>query len=41
MINSLRFELHDTGEMPYGPHDPCGCEEEAATPQLAASFFCP
>ncbi|HEX5527046.1 MAG TPA: YihY/virulence factor BrkB family protein [Solirubrobacterales bacterium] len=32
VINSLRFELHDTGEMPYHPREPCGCEEEAATP---------
>jgi membrane protein len=28
VINSLRFELHDTGEMPYSPR-PCGCEETA------------
>ncbi len=32
VINSLRFELHDTGELPYGPgteaKKPCGCEEE-------------
>jgi YihY family inner membrane protein len=30
VINSLRFELHDTGELPYSPRDPCGCEEETA-----------
>ncbi|HET7122046.1 MAG TPA: YihY/virulence factor BrkB family protein [Solirubrobacterales bacterium] len=33
VINSLRHELHETGEMPYGPgaeaKQPCGCEEEA------------
>src|SRR3954465_3939318 len=28
VINSLRFELHDTGELPYTPR-PCGCEETA------------
>ncbi|HET7507676.1 MAG TPA: YhjD/YihY/BrkB family envelope integrity protein, partial [Solirubrobacterales bacterium] len=28
VINSLRFELHDTGELPYSPR-PCGCQEEA------------
>src|SRR5215218_11029543 len=30
VINSLRFEYHDTGELPYGakPAAPCGCEEE-------------
>jgi YihY family inner membrane protein len=30
VINSLRFELHDTGELPYHakPKAPCGCEEE-------------
>ncbi len=30
VINSLRHELHDTGEMPYAPGRPerdCGCEE--------------
>ena len=30
VINSLRHELHDTGEMPYAevgaPEKPCGCE---------------
>jgi membrane protein len=32
VINSLRHELHETGEMPYAkaPPKPCGCEEEAA-----------
>jgi membrane protein len=30
VINSLRFEYHDTGEIPYHPRpaSPCGCEEE-------------
>jgi YihY family inner membrane protein len=32
VINSLRHELRETGEMPYGPgaeaKKPCGCEEE-------------
>jgi YihY family inner membrane protein len=29
VINSLRFEVHDTGELPYGKPRPCaGCEEE-------------
>jgi membrane protein len=28
VINSLRFELHMTGQMPYSP-SPCGCEETA------------
>jgi membrane protein len=32
VINSLRHELHDTGELPYSgaaptPKEPCGCEE--------------
>jgi membrane protein len=31
VINSLRFELHDTGELPYTPR-PCGCEETAGAP---------
>ena len=31
VINSLRFELHDTGELPYTPR-PCGCDETAADP---------
>jgi len=34
VINSLRHELHDTGEMPYSEgaavRQPCGCEEDAA-----------
>src|SRR5215469_15785878 len=34
VINSLRFELHDTGELPYHPRNPCGCDEEAATSAL-------
>ena len=33
VINSLRHELHDTGEMPYTgdakPQKPCGCEGDA------------
>lgn len=29
VINSLRFELHDTGELPYRHPSPCGCEESA------------
>ncbi len=37
VINSLRFELSETGEMPYAEHaepakKPCGCDEEAAQP---------
>src|SRR3954466_8897766 len=28
VINSLRFELHDTGELPYGAKRPCeGCQD--------------
>jgi YihY family inner membrane protein len=36
VINSLRHELHDTGQMPYAlpgdksPQKPCGCEDEDA-----------
>jgi membrane protein len=32
VINSLRFELHDTGELPSyeRPRPPCGCEEDAS-----------
>lgn len=34
VINSLRFELHDTGEMPYSrpkkKEDDCGCSEQSA-----------
>jgi YihY family inner membrane protein len=30
VINSLRFELHDTGELPYSPRPCVGCEETAA-----------
>ena len=40
VINSLRHELHDTGELPYSgkepPKKPCGCEESetpASSPQ--------
>jgi len=38
VINSLRFELHDTGELPYRavPARPCGCEEDAAGEPSAA-----
>ena len=36
VINSLRHELHDTGEMPYSNREtakkPCGCEEGAPGP---------
>ena len=28
VINSLRFEVHDTGELPYGHKRPCdGCDD--------------
>jgi hypothetical protein len=27
VINSLRFEVHDTGELPYGKRPCGGCEE--------------
>jgi membrane protein len=27
VINSLRYEVHDTGELPYRRKEPCGCEE--------------
>jgi len=38
VINSLRFEVHDTGELPYRPKSPCGCEETAkAAPNPATS----
>ncbi len=41
VVNSLRFELHDTGELPsYGnPPTPCGCEEEGgrSVPSKGAS----
>ncbi|MEZ5078768.1 MAG: YihY/virulence factor BrkB family protein [Solirubrobacterales bacterium] len=31
VINSLRYEVHDTGELPYGRPRPCGnCDEEEA-----------
>jgi membrane protein len=38
VINSLRFELHVTGQMPYSPR-PCGCDESAgdATSQRISS----
>jgi YihY family inner membrane protein len=29
VINSLRFELHDTGELPYSPRPCGGCQESA------------
>jgi YihY family inner membrane protein len=33
VINSLRFELHDTGEMPYSRPRPCqGCDEAKSAP---------
>ena len=33
VINSLRFELHDTGELPSyeSSRPPCGCEEGASS----------
>jgi membrane protein len=32
VINSLRFELHDTGELPYRKDGPCqGCDEASKT----------
>ncbi|MGN6275046.1 MAG: YihY/virulence factor BrkB family protein [Solirubrobacterales bacterium] len=38
VINSLRFELHDTGELPFYPRNPCqGCEEDAARGQQSAA----
>src|SRR3954453_4848306 len=35
VINSLRFEVHDTGELPYlkPKPSPCGCEEDAGRGQ--------
>ncbi|HEV2789877.1 MAG TPA: YihY/virulence factor BrkB family protein [Solirubrobacterales bacterium] len=40
VINSLRFEFHDTGELPYHPKPPCqGCEE--STPEAAGSSSSP
>ena len=40
VINSLRFEFHDTGELPYrqgAPQKGCsGCEERKALTQAAA-----
>jgi membrane protein len=38
VINSLRFEYHETGEMPYDAPRPCGCDdasEEAERPSSA------
>ncbi|HET7574160.1 MAG TPA: YihY/virulence factor BrkB family protein [Solirubrobacterales bacterium] len=33
VINSLRFELHDTGELPYSRPQPCqGCDEAEPAP---------
>jgi membrane protein len=32
VINSLRHELHDTGELPYSTKQPCGCDEAADRP---------
>ncbi len=40
VINSLRFEYHDTGELPYaaGPARPCeGCDEASPSPPRAPS----
>ena len=49
VINSLRFELHDTGELPYGngkaKPSPCGCEDAAdaqaktSAPAPASAMF--
>src|SRR6201989_726055 len=39
VINSLRFELHVTGQMPYSPR-PCGCDEtagETASQRISSS----
>lgn len=38
VINSLRFELHDTGELPFykASRKPCGCEEEGASSETSA-----
>ena len=40
VINSLRFELHDTGELPSYAHSraPCGCEEESASSDPSAGL---
>jgi membrane protein len=32
VINSLRFEVHDTGELPYGTKRPCGGCQDPSTP---------
>lgn len=41
VINSLRFEYHDTGEIPYHqqqPAKPCrGCDEERSAPESGAT----
>src|SRR6476469_4938278 len=37
VVNSLRYELHDTGELPYRPKAPCGCEEAATGPGKPSS----
>ena len=40
VINSLRFEYHDTGELPYltKPARPCqGCDEDRPAPSGRAS----
>jgi hypothetical protein len=37
VINSLRFEVHDTGELPYREKPPCGgCDDatDAAAKRL-------
>ena len=38
VINSLRYEVHDTGELPYGakPPERCGCDEIARRQRQAA-----
>ena len=40
VINSLRYELHDTGELPYRaePKPPCGCDE-AREPATGGSQY--
>lgn len=38
VINSLRFELHDTGELPYYSNKPCqGCDEHGSPDERDAS----
>jgi membrane protein len=37
VINSLRHELHATGELPYGRKEPCGCEDSAEDKPAASA----